>query len=222
MRINKYIAERLGISRRKADEILQAGRITVDGTIVTVGIDVSEDIIVLVDGRPLPQKKQLTYVLLNKPMGFVCSHEGQGSDTIYDLLPHKYDHLNPVGRLDKDSCGLLLLTNDGTLHNKLTHPSSKKVKVYNVTVHRPLLPKDARSIESGIELADGKSALTLRPLDETRKVWEVRMHEGRNRQIRRTFQEVGYKITLLKRTQFGKFRLGELTEGSYKELATLD
>ena len=210
MRINKFIASKLGISRRKADEIIAANRITVDGTNPSPGLDVSEENTVLIDGRPLPQTKSFEYILFNKPVGYVCSRNGQGSDSIYDLLPHKYDHLNPVGRLDKDSSRLLLLTNDGELHNQLAHPSGKKEKVYIVKVHQPLAQKDAVRIESGIQLEDGTSALSLRQKDQDRRVWEVRMHEGRNRQIRRTFQEVGYKIVSLNRTGFGEYSIGSL------------
>jgi len=221
MRINKYLAGRLGISRRRADEILQAGRITVDGTLVTVGLDVSDTNTVLIDGRPLPQEKKFEYVLLNKPVGYVCSRDGQGSYTIYDLLPREYNHLNPVGRLDKDSSGLLLLTNDGALHNELTHPSSQKEKVYIVTLNKPLAQADAEQITAGIQLFDGVSALGLRAMDQERRIWEVRMHEGRNRQIRRTFRAVGYIITTLQRMQFGDYKIGTLAPGKYS-LITLD
>jgi 23S rRNA pseudouridine2605 synthase len=219
VRINKYIAARLGISRRRADEIIKAGRITVDGIDPSPGTDISDENNVLIDGRALPQEKSFTYVLLNKPAGYVCSRDGQGSLSIYDLLPHSYDHLNPVGRLDKDSSGLLLMTNDGELHNKLTHPSYEKHKEYQVTLGKSLDPKDQALIKNGIALADGDSRLDLTPWQQDDgRGWVVRMHEGRNRQIRRTFHALGYKVVSLHRTVFGDYALGDLESGKFKQL----
>ncbi len=217
MRINKYIAARLGISRRRADEIIKAGRITVDGLDPSPGTDVTDSNTVLIDGRALPQEKSFTYLLLNKPIGYVCSKDGQGSRSIYDLLPHTYDHLNPVGRLDKDSSGLLLMTNDGEMHNKLTHPSYEKLKEYHVTLARPLDPNDQALIKNGVLLADGSSKLDLTVWQPGGRHWIVRMHEGRNRQIRRTFHALGYKVLALHRTVFGDYSLDDLESGKYKE-----
>jgi len=220
VRINKYLAARLGISRRKADAILQAGRITVDGIAPSAGFDVTDENTVLIDGRQLPQEKSFTYVLLNKPVGYVCSRDGQGSSSIYDLLPHTFDHLNPVGRLDKDSSGLLLLTNDGALHNKLTHPSYEKHKEYQITLSKPLGPNDQALIKKGVLLDDGLSGLDLSLWQSDGRGWIVRMHEGRNRQIRRTFHALGYKVTSLHRTHFGDYALGNIAVGKYIEVET--
>lgn len=125
MRINKFIALASGISRRAADQAIEEGRVQINGTSATAGYDTQPDDVVCLDHQPL-QLKQLRTIVLNKPAGYVTSREGQGSKTIYDLLPPSLHHLKAVGRLDKDSSGLLLLTNDGTLAQQLTHPSYQK------------------------------------------------------------------------------------------------
>lgn len=219
MRINKFIANKLGVSRRKADELINRGRITVDGTMPTPGLDVTEDNIVLIDNRALPQAKAFEYLLLHKPVGYVCSRDGQGSDSIYDLLPHKYDHLNPVGRLDKDSSGLILLTNDGELHNKLTHPSYNKQKQYHVSLNKPLAKDDISAITlRGVTLSDGPSIFAITPQKTNPREYLVTMHEGRNRQIRRTFNALGYKIESLQRISFGDYQLDDLAVGEYRTI----
>lgn len=218
MRINKYIASRLGISRRKADEYILLHDVTINGHTAKAGQDVQDSDTVLADGKPLPNQAKHRYILLNKPTGYVCSRDGQGSKTIYELLPQELSHLNPVGRLDKDSSGLLLLTNDGELHQNLTHPSYQKEKVYIVTLDKPLSPEAKRQIDSGVELTDGISALALTLLRRDGKVWEVRMHEGRNRQIRRTFEKLGYQVVALRRIAFGDYSLGSLAAGDWIEL----
>ena len=218
MRINKYLASRLGISRRKADEYITLHDITVNGVTPKAGQDISTTDTVLINGKPSPEQQGMAYVLLHKPVGYVCSRDGQGSETIYHLLPSEFKHLNPVGRLDKDSSGLLLLTNDGELHQKLTHPSYEKEKVYIVTLYKPLTTIDKNHIEKGVVLADGISRLAITLIRRDGKVWEVRMHEGRNRQIRRTFEKLGYKIVALHRTQFGNYSLGSLKPGEWSEL----
>lgn len=219
MRINKYIAERLSMSRRKADDFLKIHDVTVNGQLAQPGQDISDSDEVFVDGKPIADKLATIYVLLNKPVGYVCSHNGQGSKTIYDLLPPEFKHLNPVGRLDKDSSGLLLLTNDGTLHQQLTHPSYQKEKVYIVTIDKPLSDTDKQHIESGVTLEDGLSALRLTLIRRDARVWQVQMHEGRNRQIRRSFEKLGYTIIALQRTKFGDYSLGSLASGDSIEIS---
>ena len=219
MRINKFIANKLGISRRKADELISRGRITVDGVVPTPGLDVTQNNTVLIDNRALPQTKAFEYLLLNKPVGYVCSRDGQGSNSIYDLLPHKYDHLNPVGRLDKDSSGLIMLTNDGELHNKLTHPSYNKQKQYLVSLNKPLAKDDISAITlRGVTLSDGPSIFAITPQKTNPREYLVTMHEGRNRQIRRTFNALGYKIESLQRTSFGDYQLDDLAVGEYRTI----
>jgi len=158
--------------------------------------------------------------MLNKPVGYVTSRRGQGGQTVYDLLPTDLHHLKPVGRLDKNSSGLLLLTDDGHLANELTHPSFQKIKVYEVTLDSELLPKDVERIShEGIKLDDGISKFQLDYIsDDDHFKWRVTMTEGRNRQIRRTFEKLGYKVLSLHRTHFGPYQIGSLLSSEYKVL----
>lgn len=149
--------------------------------------------------------------MLNKPAGYVCSRDGQGSRTVYDLLPPEMRALKPVGRLDKDSSGLLLLTNDGDLANNLTHPRYNKEKTYVVELHEPLSEPDRRKIGQGVKLEDGISKLQIK--NPAGKSFTVVMSEGRNRQIRRTFEALGYTVTKLHRTKFGPYALENLGPG---------
>ena len=129
MRINKFVALATGMSRRTADQAIAEGRVAVNGRPPTAGQQVTDEDQINLDGQTL-QKPAATTIMMNKPVGYVVSRDGQGSQTIYDLLPEEYQGLKPIGRLDKDSSGLLLLTNDGTLAQELTHPKYHKQKVY--------------------------------------------------------------------------------------------
>jgi 23S rRNA pseudouridine2605 synthase len=153
--------------------------------------------------------------MLNKPAGYIVSRDGQGGKTIYDLLPSEYQSLQPVGRLDKNSSGLLLLTNDGQLAYDLTHPSQHKTKVYRITLNKPLSSSDRQTIELvGVQLEDGVSKLHIDELPNGHGLsWQIVMSEGRKRQIRRTFQFLGYKVFLLHRIKFGDYELGKLGNG---------
>jgi len=215
MRLNKLLALRLQISRRAADKLIEAGRITSHGEVTRLGIDVdNDDEDIRFDDRPLPPVVDLTYVLLNKPVGYVCSRRGQGSQTIYDLLPLDCQKLNPVGRLDKDSSGLMLLTNDGALHNKLTHPKFQKNKTYQVVLDKPLSTDHIKAIESGgVTLDDGVSRFSIKPSSNKPAELEAVLKEGRNRQVRRTFEALGYQVKILHRTQFGQYQIGNLRPG---------
>lgn len=196
------------------------GQVTINGQPAKQGQDVQTGDIVRLDGHLIKPVASIITIMLNKPRGYVVSRDGQGSKTIYDLLPPEYQQLNPVGRLDKDSSGLLLLTNDGLLANELTHPSHQKVKVYEVTLDKPLQPLHRQMIsDHGLMLEDGLSKLQLeRRAEGDDKSWIVMMHEGRNRQIRRTFAALGYDIQKLHRTQFGTYQLDSLAIGSSKQL----
>lgn len=218
MRINKYTALATGMSRRAADIVISEQRVQINGITATNGDDVQATDAVLLDGKPISAAVDLITIRLHKPVGYVCSRNGQGSETIYDLLPTEYHQLKPVGRLDKDSSGLLLLTNDGQLAQQLTHPSHHKAKVYEVTLDQPLQPLHRQMIsDHGVLLDDGASKLALaRQHDNDEASWIVTMHEGRNRQIRRTFASLGYTVTRLHRTNFGSYSLGDLAAGDYQ------
>ncbi len=222
-RLNKFLATQLDIGRRQIDGLIEQGRVRVNGQVAVLGARVRANDAVSVDGKPLqPQAEQFTYLMLNKPVGYVCSRRQQGENqTIYALLPKQYQHLKTVGRLDKDSSGLLLLTNDGDFAHRLTHPSFGKLKRYEVALDQPLQPLHQQIInERGIDLPDGTSKLQLERLHEGNdKQWRVTMHEGRNRQIRRTFAALGYTVTRLHRVQFGTYQLNNLAPKAYQQIA---
>lgn len=217
MRINTFLAQASGLSRRQADLAIENGRVVVNGQPAKTGQQVSSDDVVELDKQPVVQQSY-QIVLLHKPAGCVVSRNGQGSQTIYDFLPDKLHHLKPVGRLDKDSSGLLVMTNDGTLAHSLTHPSFQKEKVYVVALHKRLEPNDKAKIEQGIRLEDGLSRFT-RLTQRSERVLELSLHEGRNRQIRRTFAALGYEVTRLHRTSFGYYELANLAPGHIKRVA---
>lgn len=217
MRINVFIAQASNMSRRAADQAIQAGRIQVNGQQAVLGDQVEPTDTVTLDGRVLKAAAPTQTIMLHKPVGYVCSRRGQGSKTVYELLPAELRHLRPVGRLDKDSSGLLVMTNDGQLAHQLTHPSFQKEKVYEVVLDKPLQATDQQQItREGVQLDDGPSRLGLRSSSGDNLTWQVSMHEGRNRQIRRTFEALGYQVTKLHRTQFGNYKLSDLPPAKYR------
>ena len=187
-RLNKYLALHRGLSRRSADELIEKGIVTINGNPAIIGSRVASGDEVAVNGVTISDDTKMMYVALHKPVGYVCSRRAQGdSPTIYDLLPPNLYSLKPVGRLDRDSSGIILLTNDGDFALQMTHPRYAKIKRYIVTLDHALEPLHQQMISDfGVELDDGKSQLTLERLDDERKEWVVTMGEGRNRQIRRT------------------------------------
>lgn len=217
MRVNKFIASATGLSRRAADLAINQHRVTINGETATLGANVHDGDIVLFNGRQLKLPAATQTILLNKPTGYVCSRDGQGSRTIYELLPKELHHLKSIGRLDKDSSGLILLTNDGSLAHHLAHPGSQKEKRYIATLNKPLQSADKAAIEKGVKLIDGPSKLALEATNKPQE-WEVIMHEGRNRQVRRTFEARGYEVIGLKRTQFGDYNLDQIGSKTYISL----
>ncbi len=218
MRLNKYIAKLTGLSRRKADLKISDGRVLVNGKAPTIGMQILENDNVTLDNKVLKtQNLNHVTIMLNKPVDYVCSKDGQGSKTIYELLPDQYQNLKSVGRLDKNSSGLLLLTSDGDLAYELTHPKFQKTKIYKIALNKPLTPIDRQKIiESGAMLNDGPSKLQLKQINDTDDTnWIVTMSEGRNRQIRRTFEFFGYNVVKLHRTQFGNNKLNNLGVGLF-------
>lgn len=218
LRLNKHLALQLGVSRREADTLIEQGKVTVNSHVATLGARFSEGDTIAVGGKPLGQEAALQYLLLNKPAGYVCSRKAQGdSPTIYAILPKEFYHLKPVGRLDRDSSGLILLTNDGDFAYRMTHPKFAKTKIYSVRLDRELEPLHQQMISDyGVHLEDGPSKLLLERLrDDNRKEWRVIMSEGRNRQIRRTFASLGYEVKKLHRTNFGDYSLGDMKPGEH-------
>jgi 23S rRNA pseudouridine2605 synthase len=219
MRINKFVAQATGLSRRAADQVIADGQVLVNGMAPPAGHDVIPADRVTYRGKQLALAQTRT-IMLNKPAGFVVSRDGQGSDTIYDLLPAEFHSLKPVGRLDKYSSGLLLLTNDGALAQELTHPSYQKSKVYEVILSKALAPLHRQMIQDhGVQLEDGPSSFELERLkDGDDGQWRITMRQGRNRQIRRTFLALGYGISRLHRTHFGDYDLKDLAPKAYQTI----
>ena len=224
-RLNKFLALQLGISRRQADELIEKGRISINGKAAKLGERFKEgDEIKLGEKIISKTREEKKYVIFNKPRGYVCSRKKQGeNETIYAILPKEFSVLKPVGRLDKDSSGILLLTNDGDFAFRMTHPKFRKVKEYLVSLDTPLQPIHQQMIaDFGINLPDGKSQLGLERLDDSRKNWKVIMSEGRNRQIRRTFSAIGYEVEELHRTVFGSYILPkDLNFGDFRKVEKL-
>ena len=223
LRLNKFLATNLGVSRREADNLISAGKVLVNKKPAEIGARVEDNDEVVVDGRVI-SSVPLIYLALNKPAGYVCSRKRQGdTPTMYELLPEKYQSLKSVGRLDKDSSGLILLTNDGDFAFQMTHPKFAKTKIYEARIDRALEPLHQQMIaDFGVQLPDGRSQLGLEKLDDDRTFWRITMSEGRNRQIRRTFEALGYKVTALHRTNFGRYGLSGLESGKYIEIPKVD
>ncbi len=219
-RLNKFLATNMGVSRRVADDLISDGKVSVGGSSAVLGARVEQGDVVKVDGKVIGIAP-LVYLAFHKPVGYVSSRRAQGvSPTLYELLPDKYRDLKTVGRLDKDSSGLILLTNDGDFAFSMTHPQFAKVKVYEVLLDRDLSPLHQQMISDfGVDLPDGSSKMALTRMDGARKSWRVEISEGRNRQIRRTFGALGYSVVGLHRISFGVYRLGGLEVGQFEELA---
>jgi len=220
--LNKYLAQTLGISRREADEYISSGRVKVSHAEIVRQAGLGEQVLpeetILVDGERV-RETQNVYLALHKPVGYLSSRRSQGgTPTLYELLPERYRMLKTAGRLDRDTSGIILLTNDGDFAQRMTHPSYVKTKVYEAVLDRDLTPLHRQMIaDFGLQLEDGRSQLGLTMMSD-RRHWEITMSEGRNRQIRRTFGSLGYEVIGLHRTQFGPYKLGGLGVGEVEEV----
>ena len=210
MRLNKWIASQTLFSRRGADAAIAEGRVLVNNQPPTVGQNITDLDIVKIDSMVITPTIKPVYVMLNKPIGYVCSRRGQGNKPIYSLLPDSLKHLQPVGRLDKDSSGLLLMTNDGDWLNKMAHPSNNKQKRYEVDLDKILKLEDAERVHRGVDIGDSRrSKFQIFGSGKSMR-FEVILLEGRNRQIRRTFEALGYRVTHLHRISYGDYMLSDI------------
>ncbi len=219
MRINKFIANSGYCSRRNADLLLEQGKVLVNGKVANKGIEVSENDEILIEGKKICLEEAKKYYLLNKPVGYSSTAKAQFQEKIVlDLIDSK-ERIYPVGRLDKDSFGLLLLTNDGDLAFRMTHPKHNVEKEYIVKVDKALKENDLKKLSSGIML-EGRITREARfeIFDFKNNIVKVFLKEGRNRQIRKMFKILGYNVISLERVAFGKIKLGKLKLGSYREL----
>lgn len=222
MRINKYIAQSGIASRRKADELVTSGRVKVNGEIVTMlGFEIRRRDKVTVDDK-LVSGKKFEYFRFYKPAGYITtSLDEKGRKTIYDILPKELSGMKPVGRLDKDSSGLIILTNDGDLIYELTHPSIKVSKVYRVAVDSKLTKAELEAFASGIEIEKGKIAYAdVEVLEASNKetVLEITLYQGMNRQIRRMVEFLGHNVKSLKRIRHATIDINGLKKGQFKPL----
>ncbi|MBR1864579.1 MAG: rRNA pseudouridine synthase [Ruminococcus sp.] len=225
IRIQKIIADSGMCSRRKAEEFIAAGKVTVNGRPCSLGDKaVPGKDLITVDGIKLdrPRKKELYYIMLHKPRGYVTTMNDElGRKTVTDLLSGFQERVYPIGRLDKNSEGLLLLTNDGNFANDIMHPSRHVSKTYRVTVRPGINDDQLVRLASGVEI-DGRmtAECSVIVLDKEpgRVVLQMTIHEGRNRQIRKMCEAVGLEVARLKRTSIGPLKLGMLKPGEYREL----
>ena len=221
----KALADAGVASRRRLADAIREGRVQVNGQLVEDfrhPVDPARDI-VSIDGRTCRlDAERMVYLLLHKPKGVLSTtSDERGRQTVIDLVPAKYGHLrlHLIGRLDKDSTGLLLLTNDGELTHRFTHPRFEHEKEYRVTINSALRPTDKRRLEKGIELDDGITwPARVMVVNEQSFTYAVTIHEGRKRQVRRMFEHLGYRVKALKRVRMGSLRLGNLPEGQAREL----
>lgn len=237
MRINRFIAQSTGISRRAADKLIQGSKVFINGIPAQLSDHATANDKVVVDKKQIFLPASTTTILINKPAGYVCSRDGQGSKTVYDLLPEEFKNLKTIGRLDKDSSGLLVMSDDGLLAHELTHPKYSKEKIYLVHIAHPLKGNDFDAItKHGVVIGDGRlSTFKLAVQSPEHKAgknhathdscfaentqdWIVTIHEGRNRQIRRTFSALGYSVTSLHRITFGNYKLSDIALGEYKKV----
>jgi 23S rRNA pseudouridine2605 synthase len=219
-RLNKFIASSGLCSRRKADELIEEGKVYVNGKVVTeLGFQVSEKDKVVIN-KQLIKPKRHEYYKFYKPAGYITtSDDEKGRKTIYDILPKELKSLKPVGRLDKDSTGLLILTNDGDLINQLTHPSIKVTKVYTVSVEGKINQNDLETLEKGIEIEPKKMAYAqamVLEFDKNVTMLQVVLTQGLNRQIRKMFDYLGHPVISLKRIQHATISIEGLKRGQVK------
>ncbi len=224
MRINKYIAKSTGCSRRQADELILAGKVRVNNKVcedLSTLVFENDDKIEL-DGQDIKLDIPLLYIMMNKPKGLVVTRSDEWDrKTVYSILPQEFAFVKPVGRLDKDSEGLLLLTNDGEMINKILHPKYKLEKVYQVIVAGKVNKGQLTKLREGIDIGDGitqPAGVYIRRNDERKTTLKFVLKEGRKRQIRRMLESVEAKVISLKRTQIGEIQLGRLPLGQWRYL----
>ncbi len=220
MRLQKYLAQAGVCSRRKAEEYIQSGQITVNGKPAVLGMSVKDDDRVKYLNQVVTLKNKKIYLALNKPVGYITSRSSAQGQSVMDLIQIK-ERVYPVGRLDKDSQGLLILTNDGELANHLTHPKYGSDKEYVVELDQPLLKPDIDKLQQGMTL-NGKRLQPVKVSGIRGKTAQLILHEGINRQIRRMLGKLGYKVVKLKRIRISRLQLNDLKPGKWRYIQKKD
>ena len=224
MRINKYIASCGLASRRRAEEYVLSKQVLVNGLVVTdLSYQVQDGDVVSVCGKNISLVEDKEYYLLNKPQGYLCTaHDDRGRKTIFDLMKNVKTRLFPVGRLDYNTQGMILLTNDGEFANYMMHPKNEMTKTYRIKTKHSLTEKQISMIEHGVDVGEfvtGQAAVTNVGQDDSGKYYTlITIHEGKNREIRRIFEKFGLQILELTRVKIGSYELGDLPIGKYKKL----
>ena len=216
MRINKFLAESGACSRREADAWIAAGRVTVNGVVAELGTRLAEDDQVAVDGRPIDAKPRRVYLALNKPVGVECTTDRDVPGNIVDFVGHR-ERIFPIGRLDKDSEGLILLTNDGDVVNHVLRAENAHEKEYVVAVDRPLTPEFLAGMAGGVPIL-GTVTNPCRVSQVGRNTFRIVLTQGMNRQIRRMCEHFDYTVRRLQRVRIMHIRLGELPIGKWRNL----
>lgn len=222
MRLNKYIAHCGICSRRQAAEYVKNGKVSVNGNITTEpGVEVNPTDQVMYNGQVIKPELRKVYVLMNKPKNVITTAEDErGRTTVLDLLHGKIrERVYPVGRLDRDTTGLLLLTNDGDLAQRLAHPRHKVVKVYKVSLDKSLALKDLEAIREGLELEDGKALVdNIFYYEDKKSELGIEIHIGKNRIVRRIFEHLGYQVIALDRVFYAGLTKKDLPRGQFRRL----
>lgn len=221
MRLNKFLAAAGVASRRGCDSLISEGKVTVNGKVAKLGLEVSESDEVSVEGSKVVIQKN-EYYILNKPKGYICSvSDDKGRKTVIDLMPANVGRIYPVGRLDYDSEGLLILTTDGELAQKLTHPSHEVPKTYLVKIEGTITESALNPIRSGVEIDGYLTKKCKAHIVETNKSYtkiHITITEGKNREVRKMFAAIGKEVQLLKRIKVGELTLRGLDRGAYRKL----
>ncbi len=223
MRLNKYLAHCGIASRRKAAEIIKNKEVTVNDAIINhPAYEVKEEDVIKYNGKIIKPEKNLVYILMNKPKNIITSlKDEKGRKTVMDILKNKVkERIYPVGRLDYKTTGLLLLTNDGDLTKKLSHPSHKVPKVYEVTLDKKINTSDLKKIKQGFDLEDGHIQIDwIKIIDESGKILNLEIHIGKNRIVRRIFENFGYQVTKLDRIYYAGLTKKGLKRGWFRHLS---
>ena len=223
MRLNKYIAHSGVCSRRKADELIEQGKVTVNGAVAQTGYDVLDGDVVAVNGSPIKPEKRLVYYMLNKPTGYITTvDDEQDRPTVMDLLDDINERVYPIGRLDYNTSGMLLLTNDGDLAFKLTHPNHNVFKTYIAEVAGFLTMSEAKKLERGVDIGKHITApaqVEIISQSDSTSIAQIKISEGKNRQVRRMFEAVGHRVVALERTAIGNMKMAHLRQGQYRKLS---
>jgi len=218
VRINKYISDTGYCSRREADKLVEAGRVTINGQLAVLGSQAVSGDDVRVDGQPLETESKTVYIALNKPTGITSTTEEHIKGNIVDFIGH-HERIFPIGRLDKDSEGLILLTNDGDIVNRILRAEGQHEKEYVVTVDRPITSSFIAGMSTGVKIL-GEKTLPCEVTRITERVFRIILTEGKNRQIRRMCSAFGYEVRKLQRIRIMNIRLGALQMGEWRDLTS--